>query len=161
MYWYEDSDARHRSGQRVLEALRHYRAAEIAMRRRTRDSMGMGENDLLVLQYLLRAKRQGREVSPSELAKYLAVSTPSVTGILDRLERSGHLVRESHPDDRRRVIVRSSDMAAAEVNGTLRGMHARMMEVVSSLSAEDAAVVTQFLRNMTDAVDTIDLPAHP
>ena len=47
-YWFPDDDATQR-GVAVLNALRRYRAAETAMRRRTRDSMGMGETDLLAV----------------------------------------------------------------------------------------------------------------
>ena len=48
-YWYADDDARSTS---VMEAMRSYRAAEVAMRRRTQQSMDMGENELLVLRFL-------------------------------------------------------------------------------------------------------------
>ncbi len=42
-YWYGDEPTdRRRRSKAVLEALRIYRAAEVAMRRRTRDSMSMG-----------------------------------------------------------------------------------------------------------------------
>ena len=61
-YWYGD-DGSHRDAVQVLEALRAYRAAETAMRRRTRDSMGMGETDLLALRHLLEATRAGRPLS--------------------------------------------------------------------------------------------------
>ncbi|WP_454129272.1 hypothetical protein [Microbacterium aurum] len=52
-YWYVDDDARSTS---VMEAMRSYRAAEVAMRRRTQQSMDMGENELLVLRFLARAQ---------------------------------------------------------------------------------------------------------
>lgn len=43
-YWYgEDMDDRR--GARVMESLRAYRAAEMAMRRRTQDTMAMSENE--------------------------------------------------------------------------------------------------------------------
>ena len=75
-YWYADSDeAQRRRAIDLLQAFRLYRAAEVAMRRRTRESMSMGENDLLVLRYLLKAKQQQREIALPELAGYLAVST--------------------------------------------------------------------------------------
>ncbi len=52
-YWYADTDDA--SNAAVLQALRSYRAAEMAMRRRTQQSMEMGENELLVLRFLARA----------------------------------------------------------------------------------------------------------
>ena len=53
-YWYADTDDA--SNASVLQALRSYRAAEMAMRRRTQQSMEMGENELLVLRFLARAR---------------------------------------------------------------------------------------------------------
>ena len=62
-YWFPDDDATQR-GVAVLNALRRYRAAETAMRRRTRDSMGMGETDLLAVRFLLQAQRSGTAGEP-------------------------------------------------------------------------------------------------
>ena len=60
-YWYADDDARSTS---VMEAMRSYRAAEVAMRRRTQQAMEMGENELLVLRFLARARLRGSVVTP-------------------------------------------------------------------------------------------------
>lgn len=158
MYWYDANDVHQQAGRRVLDALRTYRASEMAMRRRTQESMGMGENDLLVLQYLMRAAQRGGEVSPVDIGRYLGVSTPSVTGILDRLERSGHLKRKPHPQDRRRLLVETTDLAHVEVRRTLDGMHTRMMAAVRSLGPGDADAIVSFLDAMTEAVDAVDSP---
>ncbi|KTS03101.1 MULTISPECIES: MarR family winged helix-turn-helix transcriptional regulator [Microbacterium] len=153
-YWYGDapSDRRQRH-KAVLEALRVYRAAEVAMRRRTRDSMSMGENELLVLRYLLRDP--SREVRPGELTRYLGLSTASTTALLDRLERSGHIVRVANPGDRRSIFIRSTPRADAEVRQTLGNMHERMLAAVIDMTPEESAVVVAFLRRMSDAVDGV------
>src|SRR5690242_6113688 len=105
-YWYGDGeDAARRRAVDVLQAFRVYRAADAAMRRRTRDAMSMGENDLLTLRYLLKAEREGRIVQPAELARYLGISTASTSAIIDRLERSDHVRRAPHPTDRRSIVV--------------------------------------------------------
>ena len=86
-YWYTD-DAEKQRSVAVLEAMRTYRAAETAMQRRTQLSMGMGENDLLALRYVIMAQRDGRSIGPKELAHYLGISSASTTVLLDRLERA-------------------------------------------------------------------------
>ena len=153
-YWYNDESSDRRTRHRaVLEALRVYRAAEVAMRRRTRDSMSMGENELLVLRYLLRDSTH--QVRPGELTRYLGLSTASTTALLDRLERSGHIVRVANPGDRRSVFVRSTPRADAEVRQTLGNMHDRMLAAVIEMSPEDSATVVAFLHRMSDAVDGV------
>ena len=160
-YWYSESADDHR-GARIMEALRAYRAAEMAMRRRTQTSMSMGENELLVLRFLTRAASTAREVTPIDLARHLGVSTASVTALLDRLERSGHLERRPHPSDRRKVLVSPTGRADLEMRDTLSSMHARMMQATRGMSEAETVTVTAFLRRMQCAVaDACDAGTGP
>ncbi|WES63155.1 MarR family transcriptional regulator [Microbacter sp. GSS18] len=153
-YWYADAEDIRASS--VMEALRGYRAAEVAMRRRTRQSMDMGENELLVLRFLMRARKTGEAVTPANLARYLGITTASTTALLDRLERSGHITRAPNPGDRRSVVIEASDKADSEIRHTLTAMHERMVEVVRPMADRDRAVVIGFLDAMRRAVDDID-----
>lgn len=155
-YWYPQDTEAQAGAVAVLNALREYRAAEAAMRRRTRSSMGMGETDLLALRYLLEAEAAGRAVGPKELGARLGVTSASMTTLIDRLVKTGHIRREPHPTDRRALILRPTPGSDDEVRRTLGLMHQRMLEVAGALSAEDAHIVAGFLHRMRDAVDTID-----
>lgn len=156
-YWYRDGDDdRQRRAVEVLQAFRVYRAAELAMRRRTREAMSMGENELLVLRYLLKAQAEDRRVSPSELARYLAVSTASTTAIIDRLEKSGHIVRRPHPTDRRSIHVIATEKSDQEVRETLGTMHARMMDAVRDMTPDESRIVIECLSRLQDAVDQVE-----
>lgn len=150
-YWYSENRDDMR-GARVMEALRSYRAAEMTMRRRTQQSMAMGENELLVLRFLTRAASAQRDVTPIDLARHLDVSTASVTALLDRLERSGHLMRRPHPADRRKVLVTTTPHANDEMREVLTAMHARMMQATRGMTESEADAVTAFLRRMRCAV---------
>lgn len=150
-YWYSESVDDDR-GARIMEAMRSYRTAEMAMRRRTQASMSMSENELLVLRVLTRASASALEVTPMDLARHLGVSTASVTALLDRLERSGHLQRGPHPTDRRKVLVTTTGHADVEMHDTLASMHARMMQATRGMSESETAAVTSFLHRMRCAV---------
>jgi DNA-binding MarR family transcriptional regulator len=158
-YWFPDDDATRR-GVDVLNALRRYRAAETAMRRRTRDSMGMGETDLLAVRFLLQAQRSGRSVSPKDLAAYLTISSASTTILIDRLVKSNHVRREPHPTDRRALIIVPTTETDDEVRATLGQMHRRMMQIAESLTADEARTIGTFLEGLREAIDAID-PAEP
>src|SRR4051794_34171313 len=132
----------------ILQALRDYRTSEMATRRSARDSMGMGETDLLALRYLLRATSTGEQVGPKDLSRVLGITTASTTSLIDRLVASGHARREPHPTDRRSLVIVPTVGPESEVHATLGHMHRRMMEVAESMSAEDAGVVITFLRRM-------------
>ncbi|WBU37938.1 MarR family winged helix-turn-helix transcriptional regulator [Homoserinibacter sp. YIM 151385] len=154
-YWYGD-DSKTQQGVDVLNALRQYRAAEVAMRRRTRTSMGMGETDILALRYVVAAEKAGRIVTAKQLASRLEISTPSTTALIDRLERSGHVRREPHPTDRRAVTIVPTASTHDEVRHTLGSMHERMVEVAETLDRRSAQAVIEFLTRMREAVDEVD-----
>jgi DNA-binding MarR family transcriptional regulator len=73
----------------------------------------------------------------SVLAQRLAVSTPTVTGILDRLVQRGMTAREDDPNDRRVVL----NVLTAEGHRVIERLHPiqsdRLHAVVSRLSEDD------------------------
>jgi DNA-binding MarR family transcriptional regulator len=154
-YWYPHDDARRR-GVDVLSAMRRYRAAEQAMRRRTRGSMGMGETDLLALRILLEARTHDRIVTAKELSQRLDISSASTTVLIDRLEKSGHVARGPHPTDRRAVVVTATAASDHEVRETLGRMHSGMLEVAEGLTPEDADAVVAFLDGLREVVERIE-----
>lgn len=153
-YWYDEAPGQRDRARRVLEALRTYRAAESAMRRRTRDSMAMGENELLALRYLLR--QPDHSARPSELVKYLGVTSASVTTMLDRLEKTGRVTRAANPNDRRSIFVTATLHANEEVRETLGRMHDLMYGVAVGMTPEAQEHVVSFLQQMADAVDGVE-----
>lgn len=159
-YWYEP-DATRIGSVDVLNLLRRYRAADQEMRRRTRDSMGMGETDLLALRYVLKAEREGEVLTPGMLARRLGISTASTTVLIDRLERSGHLARRAHPTDRRSLVVVSTTDSDSEVRQTLGRMHRAMIDVADSLDPAELRAVAQFLVGMIDAVALAEADEDP
>ena len=118
--------------------------------------MGMGENDLLALRYVITAHQDGRSIGPKELTAYLGISSASTTVLLDRLERKGQLRRENSPFDRRALILVATATTDDEVRAALGEVPERMVEVANTLDDEQAKVVIDFLRNMRAAVDEID-----
>ncbi|RLK52628.1 MarR family winged helix-turn-helix transcriptional regulator [Microbacterium telephonicum] len=154
-YWFGASDDEQRSTT-VMEAMRLYRAAEVAMRRRTQRSMDMGENELLVLRFLSRARLRDEPVTPITLSRYLGITSASTTALLDRLEMSGHVHRTPNPRDRRSVLITVSDKSESEIRGTLGAMHERMMAIVRGMGEGERATVIAFLDAMRDAVDHVD-----
>ncbi|WP_285114535.1 MarR family transcriptional regulator [Leifsonia sp. fls2-241-R2A-40a] len=154
-YWYGDGENRSPAVD-VLEAMRAYGAAESAMRRRSEGVLRMSENDVSAMRYLLRAQQAGRSVGPKELAEYLGIQSSSVTALLDRLERAGHIRREASPFDRRALIVVPAVPEDQLQRAILADVREELVEVAVSLDAADAAVVVDFLHRMRDAVDRID-----
>ncbi len=158
-YWYPEHE--HPTSVDVLNLLRRYRAAEAAMRARTRSSMAMGETDLLALRLLLQAQRRGEVLRQRDLGTALGIASPSVTALVDRLVRSGHVRREPHPDDRRATIVVPTTDTDHEVRATLGAMHRRMIDVVDGLDDDERRAVASFFDRMIAAVEHLDVHEAP
>jgi len=50
---------------------------------------------------MILKEQSGQGLSQRELSEHLIVTKSNVVGLIDRLERSGYVRRESHPSDRR------------------------------------------------------------
>ncbi len=48
-------------------------------------------------------------MTPGEISQSMKLATGSVTVLIDRLEARGLVIRDRHPDDRRKVIVRLAE----------------------------------------------------
>lgn len=64
---------------------------------------GVSEGKFVLL-FLLSDTKDG--LSPHELAEQAGVTRGTITGLLDGLERDGHVDRLSHDEDRRKLVVR-------------------------------------------------------
>jgi DNA-binding MarR family transcriptional regulator len=154
-YWYGDDPEVH-TGVDALNALRRYRAAEMAMRRRTRSAMRLNETDMTALRFIVNAERDVRTVSPKDLAVHLGISSASTTVLVDRLVASGHVIRARHPSDGRAVVLTATPTTHADLRETFGDMHGRMMAVAERLDPHEAHIVTAFLDQMTTAVSPED-----
>jgi len=135
----------------------NYRTAEEAMRLRAGESMRMGATDLQALRFLLKAQGVGRTISGRELGDHLGMTSASVTALLDRLTKSGHVQRTKDPANRRSNVITATVGSDVEVRETLGPMHERMIGIARALNDEDADLVLSFLLAMTEAMDSIDM----
>src|SRR5690606_23650950 len=62
-------------------------------------------------------------LSAGEIARHTGLTTPSVTSLIDRLERKGFVRRVRDPDDRRRVIVEVNEARLAELTEVFTSLH--------------------------------------
>ena len=74
-----------------------------------------------------------------------------MTGILDRLERGGWIVRERDPSDRRAVLVRAVRDRYAELMRLYSGMNRSMNKLLAGYSDNELEVIADFMRRTVDA----------
>jgi DNA-binding MarR family transcriptional regulator len=103
-------------------------------------------------------------LSPSALARRAGLHPATMTGILDRLQRGGWVVRERDPEaaDRRAVTVRAVPDRTAEVYRLYTGMNSAMDEICGGYTETELDLLADFLRRATAAglAATGDLAEH-
>ncbi len=136
----------------VLSRLRACGAAMQSLAAQFAAQAAVHPTDLHALDHLSRCGDAPPTVG--ELGVALELSSAAVTGLVDRLERAGHVERFPDPGDGRRVRVRMTQRAhalAGEVFGTYG---ARMRDAMASFSAEELRTVSAFLDAATAAAET-------
>jgi DNA-binding MarR family transcriptional regulator len=90
-------------------------------------------------------------LSPSALARRAGLHPATMTGVLDRLERGGWIVRERDPSDRRAVAVRVVRDRFGELLGLYAGMARAMNKVLAGYSDRELEVIADFMRKTLEA----------
>ncbi len=70
----------------------------------------------------------------SELADTARISSPGVTQMVDKLQTAGYVIRQSHPDDQRVVLVQMTASGVAALDLATNEYHSRVEEVLSALT---------------------------
>ncbi|WP_212744355.1 MarR family transcriptional regulator [Rhodococcus sp. Q] len=113
---------------------------------------GLHPTDVRALICLLDATRAGRAATPTWLREQLHLNSASVTALIDRMERAGHVARRRDDADRRRVLLEVTP-AAMELGWSFFGpLIASATGTVDSYTPAELAVVERFLGDMRRSV---------
>jgi DNA-binding MarR family transcriptional regulator len=118
------------------------RAAEFAA------GAGLHPTDLRAIICLLDAERAGTVATAGWLGGRLGLNSASVTALLDRLERLGHVRRDRDPGDRRRVLLTVTDTAKRLGEQAFGPLIASMVATIDGYAEADRAAVARFLADM-------------
>ena len=91
-------------------------------------------------------------MTANQLAAQLGMTTGGVTTVIDRLEYAGYARRRHDSEDRRRVLVEATTLAAErefEIFGTLIEGTARF---VSAFPDSDLETIERFMRGLADGL---------
>src|SRR4051812_27347066 len=96
--------------------------------------------------------RRGEALTAGQLGEAVDLRSASVTALVDRLEKVGHVRRVRDPEDRRRVALQISDSAMAAGGEHFGGLARDLVAAMESYSDEELAVVRRFLMEMTEVI---------
>ena len=134
----------------LMDALARLREAERTLAEASRRFMKLSEQDMRALHYLIAAKRQNAVVTPKMLSAHMVMSAASVTKLINRLEREGHVIRKLHPSDRRAYAIDVTAETARSARETVGRAQARRIHAAVRLTSRERDAVIRFLDGMTD-----------
>ena len=111
------------------------------------ERVGLSQTDLLAMDLI---SRDGRATA-GQLATHLHLTTGAITGLIDRLERTGFAKRQADPKDRRRVVVVPT-VKGDRVGDLFGPLAIALRRATGAYSEKDLTLLTEFLRKMRAAI---------
>lgn len=124
----------------------------VELDRRAALATGLGPNDARILRHLA-AGDPAVDHTPATIAKYLGISSASVTALIDRLEALGFVERRPNPKDRRSVVVRTTLDRDSEVTRILNSTQRGIRSAAERLTAQERLVVAEFMSAVAERID--------
>jgi DNA-binding MarR family transcriptional regulator len=137
---------RHRALE-VRRALRQVNNQVSLLSHRVSAKADLKDIDLGTMDYL----SQYGPLSATAIARGVGIHPATLTGVLDRLERGGWIVRERDATDRRAVVIRVDSKRSADMFAMYEGMNSRMDALLADFSEEQLTVIVEFLRRTAEA----------
>ncbi|MER8099991.1 MarR family winged helix-turn-helix transcriptional regulator [Kitasatospora sp. NPDC059811] len=125
-----------------LAAINQLRSSTMRLSRRLKHQRveeSLSPTEMGVLGTLARCGK----ATPGELARKEHVQPPSMTRIVAMLEEKGLVRREPHPEDRRQVVVSSTEQAEAILAESRRRRNVWLAELAEGLDEEEWAVLRE------------------
>jgi DNA-binding MarR family transcriptional regulator len=129
----------------ILGSLVRFIAGVVLNNHAVAQRLGLGPTDS---QFMTLLDVHG-PLSPGRLAELSGLTSGTVTGVLDRLEKAGFVVRDRDPDDRRKVIVRRDEQAFAErLAPQYEPYDTYTREMLARRSPEELVAIRDFVREL-------------
>lgn len=104
------------------------------------------------LLYLLRHEEG---VEPSKMADRTRILRQSATGVADQLEKKGYLIRDVHPNDRRKILLKLTPRGAAETRKLLTVFRDYHDRISAHFTPEEIELYFSLRNRMQEARDSV------
>jgi DNA-binding MarR family transcriptional regulator len=96
-------------------------------------------------------------MSPSQIAKKIMVESSTVTGIIDRLEQKGFVVRTRISQDRRVITVELTEAGRRLAENAPPPIQQKIVKGLRKIDEAERAQIIQTLNRLTDMIDADDV----
>ncbi|HEV7648820.1 MAG TPA: MarR family transcriptional regulator [Actinophytocola sp.] len=143
----EDRRTRRRAANEVQDALRDLNGHLSVLNHHVGSRVALRDGDLGCLDLIARFG----PIGPSALAKRSGLHPATMTGVLDRLERNGWIVRERDHADRRAVVVRVLPDRGSEIFRLYGAMRGELTDICADYDVDQLDLIAGFLARVATA----------
>ena len=109
-----------------------------------------------IITYLFETEKRGLEVQQKDIEEYFYLKNPTVTGILDRLEKKSFIVRKVSKDDKRKRLIYLTTKAKKiheDANECLTNFR---NEALKDITKEEFEAVISMINKMSNNLENIE-----
>lgn len=92
--------------------------------------------------------------TPSELSAYTGLSSGSTTAMIDRLQKSGLVMRKDNPDDRRGTLVVIDKIAALKVRPLFTSVRVAQNKLLDGYSTQELKILSDYFKRSATMFET-------
>ncbi|CAN3126772.1 HTH marR-type domain-containing protein [Mycobacterium sp. smrl_JER01] len=118
-------------------------------------------NDFRALLHVIVAESAGAPLTAGELRKRMGTSGAAITYLVERMITSGHLLRDSDPNDRRKVMLRVADHGMEVAGAFFTPLAEHTHEALAGLTDRDLAAAHRVFGALIDAMSTFRAALAP
>lgn len=109
-------------------------------------------NDFRALLYIMVAESGGRPMTSSDLSHRMGLSGSAITYLVERLIDAGHIRRDNHPVDRRKVVLRNDESGLATARSFFSPLNAHTRVALAGLPDADLTTAHRVFAALLDAL---------
>jgi DNA-binding MarR family transcriptional regulator len=118
-------------------------------------------NDFRALLHVMVAETSGTPLTAGELRKRMGMSGAAITYLVERMIASDHLLRQSDPTDRRKVILRVADHGMDVARGFFTPLAEQTRIALAGLSDADLRTAHRTFAALIDAMHAFRVQLEP
>lgn len=109
------------------------------------ERLGLNPTDHKCLDIIIRAENP---MTATQLAEETGLSTGTITGVMDRLEKAGYVKRKRDPNDRRLIFIKPLlDKAMMKLGPIFEPMRQATTNLYSKYTDEELTTILDFITN--------------
>ena len=144
----EASLERRRTMNQITDTFREMAVVMTVLNLRAGEQVGLRDVEMKALDVLMR----DGAMSAKALGQRLGMHPATMTGILDKLEKSGWVTRERSPEDRRVVLIQPVRERVGEIVRLFTGMNMQAVELLDRYDTGQLETIADFMHTMVTMV---------